>query len=74
MDARGIMEPNDKPQELSRAEVRHQRKEMKKALKPEKIAMKNAENAKANKIDTKPKGKDQRAGKPIQQARLNNHK
>ena len=73
MDARGIMEPNDKPQEISRAEVRHQRKEMKKALKPEKIAMKNAENSKYNKMDLRPKVKDQRSGKPIQQARLNNH-
>ncbi len=73
MDARGIMEPNDKPQEMSRAEERHQRKEMKKALKPEKIAMKNAENAKSNKMDLRPKVKDQRSGKPIQQARLNNH-
>ena len=38
MDARGIMQPNDQPVEMSRAEQRHQRKEMKKALKPEKIA------------------------------------
>ncbi len=43
MDARGIMEPNDKPQEVSRAEQRHQRKAMKRAMKPEKIALKKAE-------------------------------
>ena len=40
MDARGIMEPNDQIQPMSRAEQRHQRKEMKKAMKPEKIGQK----------------------------------
>ena len=73
MDARGIMEPNDKPVEMSRAEQRHQRKEMKKALKPEKIAQKKAEDTKVHKMDLRPRVKDQRSGKPIQQARLNNH-
>ena len=73
MDARGIMQPNEEPQEISRTEQRHQRKEMKKALKPEKIGKKDAENAKVNKMDLRPRNKDQRAGKPIQQARLNNH-
>ncbi len=73
MDARGIMQPNDKPVEMSRKEQRHQRKEMKKALKPEKIAQKKAEDEKIHKMDLRPREKDQRAGKPIQQARLNNH-
>ena len=73
MNARGIMEPNDPPVEMSRAEQRHQRKEMKKALKPEKIAQKQAESIKTNKMDLRPRIKDQRSGKPIQQARLNNH-
>ena len=47
---------------------------MKKALKPEKIAQKMAENSKTHKMDLRPRVKDQRSGKPIQQARLNNHK
>ena len=46
---------------------------MKKALKPEKIAQKKAEDEKIHKMDLRPREKDQRAGKPIQQARLNNH-
>ena len=73
MDARGIMEPNDKPVEMSRAEQRHQRKEMKKELKPQKIAEKQQENVKTHKMNLRPRMKDQRSGKPIQQARLNNH-
>ena len=36
MDARGIMEPVDPPQPVSRQELRHQRKEMKKEMKPTK--------------------------------------
>ena len=36
MDARGIMEPVDQPQPMSRQEQRHQRKELKKAMKPNK--------------------------------------
>ena len=73
MNARGIMQPNDQPVEMSRTEQRHQRKEMKKALKPEKIAQKQAESVKTHKMDLRPRIKDQRSGKPIQQARLNNH-
>ena len=74
MDARGIMEPNDQPQVVSRAEQRHQRKAMKRAMKPEKIALKKAEESKIHKMSLRPRVKDQRAGKPIQQARLINHK
>ena len=73
MNARGIMEPNDKPVEMSRQEQRHQRREMKKALKPEKIGQKKQEDVKVHKMDLRPRNKDQRTGKPIQQARLNNH-
>ena len=68
------MEPNDEITPQSRTEQRHQRKEMKRALKPEKIAQKMAENTKTHKMDLRPRVKDQRSGKPIQQARLNNHK
>ena len=74
MNAQGIMEPVEQPVEMSRAEQRHQRKEMKRALKPEKIAQKMAENTKTHKMDLRPRIKDPRSGKPIQQARLNNHK
>ena len=73
MDARGIMEPNDKPKEMSRAEERKERREFKKAIKPEKLAQKKAEDTKVHKMNLRPRNKDQRAGKPIQQARLNNH-
>ena len=73
MDARGIMQPNDKPVEMSRAEQRQQRREMKKELKPQKIGEKQQGNAKTHKMELRPRMKDQRSGKPIQQARLNNH-
>ena len=46
MDARGIMQPNDEIQPMSRAEQRHQRKEMKKAMKQEIIGQKKEKEMK----------------------------
>lgn len=68
------MEPKEKKQPLTRADVRHQRKALKKSTKPERIAMKKAEGEKLhNKMSQKPKVKDQKSKRPIQQARLTNH-
>ena len=73
MDARGIMEPNDQIQPVSRAEQRHQRKEMKKAMKDEKIGQKEQQEKKIHKMDLRPRNNNQKINMPIQQARLNNH-
>ena len=73
MDARGIMEPNDQVQPMSRAEQRHQRKEIKRAMKQEKIGQKKEQEMKVHKMDLRPRNNNQNINMPIQQARLNNH-
>ena len=73
MNARGIMEPNDEVQPMSRTEQRHQRKEMKKAMKPEKIGQKMEQEMKIHKMDLRPRNNNKNINMPIQQARLNNH-
>ena len=72
MDARGIMQPNDEIQPMSRAEQRHQRKEMKKAMKQEIIGQKKEKEMKIHKMDLRPRN-NPKINMPIQQARLNNH-
>ncbi len=74
MDARGIMEPVDPPQPVSRQELRHQRKEMKKEMKPTKIGQKQEQEMKIHKMDLRPRNNNPKINMPIQQARLNNHK
>ena len=74
MDARGIMQPNDEIQPMSRAEQRHQRKEMKKAMKQEIIGQKKEKEMKIHKMDLRPRNNNNKnINMPIQQARLNNH-
>ena len=58
---------------LSRADLRHQRKAIKRASKTERIGLKKAEETKLHKINHRPKVKDQKIKRPIQQARLINH-
>ena len=68
------MESQEKKTALSRADERHQRKAIKRSTKPERIALKKAEgDTKLNKMGNKPKIKDQKSKRPIQQARLINH-
>ena len=67
------MESKDKKQPLSRADIRHQRKVMKRKNQPQRIAIKKAEGEKIQKMSQKPKVKDQKLKRPIQQARLTNH-
>ena len=74
MDARGIMEPVEQPQPISRQEQRHQRKEMKKAMKPEILGQKKEQEMKIHKMDLRPRNNNPKINMPIQQARLNNHK
>ena len=73
MNAQGIMEPNDQVQPMSRTEQRHQRKEMKKAMKSEKIGQKKEQEMKIHKMDLRPRNNNQNINMPIQQARLKNH-
>ena len=69
MDARGVMEPNDKPQEVSRAEQRKQRRVLKRTMKPQVIGEKKFDRTKDFKLDNNKKNiKDQRAGRQINQA------
>lgn len=67
------MEQKEKRQALSRADERHQRKAIKRSSKQERIALKKAEGEKVHKMSKKPKIKDLKPKRPIQQARLNNH-
>ena len=67
------METKDKKQPLSRADLRHQRKAMKRDTQPQRIALKKAGCEKIHKMSKKPKIKDQTVKRPIQQARLTNH-
>ena len=68
------MELRERKTALSRADERHQRKAIKRSTKPERIALKKAEgDIKLNKMGSKPKIKDQKTKRPIQQARLINH-
>ena len=67
------MENISKRQPISRAEERHQRKAIKRTAKQERIALKKAEEEKVHKMGKKPKIKDQKLKRPIQQARLVNH-
>lgn len=67
------MEPKDKKQPLSRSAVKHQRKAQKRSDKPQRIALKRAEDVKLQKVSNKPNIKNQKSKRPIQQARLNNH-
>ena len=69
MDARGVMEPNDKPQAVSRAEKRKQRRVLKRTMKPQTIAEKKLDRTKGFKTDNNKKSvRDQRAGRQINQA------
>ena len=67
------MESKNKKQPLSKADLRHQRKVMKRRNQPQQIALKKAEGEKIHKMSQKPKVKDQKVKRPIQQARLTNH-
>lgn len=67
------MEKGTRPQPLSRADIRHQRKAINRNTKPVRIAIKKAEGEKVNKMSNRPKVKDQKSKRPIQQARLINH-
>ena len=68
------METREKRTALSRADERHQRKAIKRSTKQERIALKKAEgDTKLSKMGNKPKIKNQKLKRPIQQARLINH-
>ena len=68
------MESREKKTALSRADERHQRKAIKRSTKPQRIAIKKAEgDTKLSKMGNKPKAKDTKTKRPIQQARLINH-
>ncbi len=67
------MEKGTKPQPLSRADIRNQRKAFNRNTKPVRIAIKKAEGGKVHKMSNRPKVKDQKSKRPIQQARLINH-
>ena len=69
MDARGITEPNDKPQEVSGAEQRKQQRVFTVTIKHQAIAGNRVYRTKDFKLDNNKKNiKDQRAGRQINQA------
>ena len=74
MNATGVMELTKEIIPESRAQIRKRRKDAKREMKPMKIGLKKAENAKVRKISKNIRStRNQRAGRQINQARLTNH-